>query len=195
MGYFRRGVLRVLRGLADGSYDGRIPRAEDMYRLQVETAIYIDRDGVSSSTGRHERPSLREGPKTTDPPAQMTVPLTKQGAEQPNTECNETSGIKPTQQNVFSPLDFLTNSTGFSFGTPISFLTRDEGSSRPPELDGNDTSPLLSMEFMIYNDLLADIGGTAKFFDQDFRNPALFGSASTPSPEVEGAGSAQDVWG
>lgn len=178
MVYFPSDFIRVLRGLADRSYGGLIPTAEDLYRLQLETVLCVDRDGVASSTGKYEGPSPRDGTNVTDPQAHTTVPLTKQGVEQLITEPNGTSGATPTQQNGFSPIDFLANSTGFSFGTPISSLNKDEGLGHPPKLDGNDTS-LLPKELMMYNDFMTDIGETARFFDHELRNSALFVSVPT----------------
>jgi hypothetical protein len=193
MAHFYRDLLRVLRGLADGSYDGWVPKVEDLYRLQFETVTYIDKDGVVSSTGEHGRPSTRAGAKIMDPPPQMAVPPTKQGIEQLNTEYNGATGVERSQPSGFSPIDFLANSTSFSFGTPVSSRAKYEGSDKPPKLDGSDTSSLLSMEFMIYNDLMTDIGGTASFFDRGFRDSVLFGSTPTPPPAPEDTGSVQGV--
>ena len=184
-----RVFLRVLRGLADGSYDGWIPRVGDLYRLQFDTVMYIDRDGVVSSTGRHGRPSTRASAKITDPQGQITTPPTKQGVEQLNIEPNVTNGIGPIQRNEISPIDFLANSTSFSFGIPISSLAKDELSGQSSKLDGNEMPSFLPMEFMMYNDLITDIGGTTRFFDQDFRSPVLFGSTPTPPATMEDAGS------
>jgi len=172
-------MLRILRGLADGSCDGL--KVGDLYRLQFETVMYIDKDGVVSSTSGYWGPGTRAGTKFKDAPAQLTVPLAEKGAEQLNTEYKETSGVKPVQPNEFSPIDFLAKSTSFSFGTPPSSLTKDEGSNQPSRVDGSDTS-LLSMGLMVYNNLVTDIGGTTRFFDQDFRNSVLFGSTPTTGP-------------
>jgi hypothetical protein len=191
MAHFDRDFLRVLRGLADGSYDEWIRGVEDLCRLRFETFIYIDRDGVVSSTGGHGMPDPRASAKTTDPQGQIAVPPTKQGAEQLNTEPKVTGGAGHTQRNEFSPIDFLANSTSFSFGTPVSSLARDEPLGQPPKLDGSDMSSLLPMEFIMYNDLMTDIGGTTRFFDQDFRSSVLFGSAPAPPVTMEGVGSVQ----
>ena len=189
---FHRHVLRALRRLADGSYSGSMPRALDLYQLQFETVVCVDKDGVASSTGGHGRSSTRAGAKVTSSPPQTTVPPTRGGVERLNTECNGATGVGSTQPDGFSPIDFLANSTGFSFGIPVPNQTNDKGPDQLPTFDENDSSSLLSMEFMIYDDLVADIGGTARFFDQDFRNSVLFGS--TPPPPVSGdAGSAQGI--
>lgn len=177
--------------MADGSYDGWTPRVEDLYRLQFEAIIYIDKDGVVSSTDGHGRPSPRASVKVTDPQGQINVPPTKQGVEQLNTEPNVTSDIGPIQRNEFSPIDFLASSTSFSFGIPGLSLAKDEPSGQPPELDGNDMSSLLPMELMMYSDLMTDIGGATGFFDQDFRSSVLFGSTPTPPVTTEDAGSVQ----
>ena len=189
---FHRHILRVLRGLADGSYIGSTPRASDLFRHQFETVVYIDKDGVASSTGGRGRPNTRAGAKFTNSPPQTTVPPTKRGDGQLNTGYNGPTGIRPPQPDVFSPIDFLTNSTGFPFGIPIQDQAQGKVPDQPPKFDGNDTSPLLSMELMIYDDLMTDIGGTARFFDQDFQNSVLFGP--TPPPPAPGDnGSVQHV--
>lgn len=150
--------------------------------------MYIDKNGVISSTGRLGRSSFRANTEFTDPQGRTTVPPTKQGVEQMNTEPNATSGTGPTQGNGFSAIDFLANSTSFSSGTPISSLARGGLSGQPPKLDGNDMS-LLPMEFMMYNNLMTDIRGTTGFFDQDFRSSVLFGSTPVPPVTVENVGS------
>jgi len=179
---FHSDGLRVLRGLAGGSYSGSTPRASDLYRLQFEVVVYIGKDGVASFTSGHGRPCTRAGAKTTNPPPQTAVPPVKRGDEPLSTEYNGPSGVGHPQPDVFSPIDFLANSTGFSFGFPIPDQTQGKGPDQPPKFDGNDTSSLLSMELMIYDDLMSDIGGTAKFFDQDFQNSVLFG----PPPPASG---------
>ena len=179
--------------MADGSYAGCIPRVERLYQLQFETVTCIDRDGVVSSSGRYGGPSTRAGAKTADSPVQITVPPARQGVEQLNAERNGTSGIKPNRQKGLSPIDFLANSTSFSFGTPTSSLAKGDGSGQPSNFDRNDMTPLFPIEFMMYNDLMTDIGETARFFDQDSRNPILFGSIPTPSPAMEDPGSVQGM--
>jgi len=183
MARFHRGILRTLRGLNDGSYEGWTPSIEDLYRLQHENVVYIDKDGVVSPTGTHGGPRPRAGTNLTD--------LSARAAEQQNTECNVTSGTGPIRRDGFSIIDFLANSTIFPFGTPISSLD----TKRPawsPELDGNGASPLLPMELMIYNDLMTDTGETTGIFDQDFLNPASSGSTPTPSVTMENTGIVQD---
>ena len=168
-------MLTLLRGLTDGSYDGWTPRAFDLYRLQSDTIIYVGKDGAVSSVSGHRGPGTKAGEKIATPQPQVTVPPVSQGDEQLSTEFHGAIDVEPAQPNIFSPINFLANSTSFSFRTPVSDRVRDEGFDRPPRLDGNDPS-LLSTEFIVYNDLMTDIGGTARFFDQDSRNSALFGS-------------------
>jgi hypothetical protein len=192
--HFYRGMLRVLRGLADGSYSGWTPRVEDLCRLQLEAVMYIDKDGFVSSTSGHGKPNTRVSAKTTGPPPRMTAPPTKQGAEQLSAEQNGTTGVEPGRPDAFSPIDFLATSMGFSFGTPVSSPAKGEGSHQPlPNLDGNGTSSLLSMEFVMYNDLMTDIGGSASFFDQGIRDSVLFGSTPTPLSASEDTGSVQGM--
>jgi len=178
--------------LADGSYSGSIPRASDLY-LQSETVVYIDKDGVASSTDGHGRPSTRAGAKITSSP-QATVPLppAKRGDERLDTEYDEPIGVDPPQPDVFSPIDFLANSTGFPFGIPVPDQAQGKGPDQLPRFDRNDASSLLSMELMIYDDLMTDIGGTARFFDQDFRNSVLFGP-TPPPPAFGDTGPIQDT--
>lgn len=180
MAHFHRSILRVLRGLTDGSYEGWIPRAEDLYRLQFEKVVYVDKDGVVSPTDGHGGPSPQAGTNFMDPSAQ--------GMEQPNTKWDAKSGTEPILRDGFSPIDFLANSMLFPFGTSMSSK---EESGWPPKLEGNGTSSLLPMELMIYNDLMTDIGGTARFSDQDFLNPPLPGSTPTPSVTMENTGPVQ----
>ena len=189
MTHFHREFLRILRGLADGSYDGWIPRVEDLYRLQLETTIYVDKDGIVSSTGRDEKPSSWAGAKTTDPRVQITVPPTGQDVEQLNTGRSVTSGIGVVRQDGFSPIEFLANSTSFFFGTPVSSLAKEDASGQPFGLDGNGMSSLLPMDLMVYNEFMTDIGGSMGFFDEDFRNSVLFGSPPIPSLAMKDTGS------
>lgn len=189
MMHFYRGMLRVLRGVADGW----TPGVEDLCRLQLEAVVYIDKDGFVSSTSGHGKPNTRVSAKITDPPPRMAAPPTKQSAEQLSDEQNGTTGVEPTRPDAFSPIDFLANSMGFSFGNPVSSQAKGEGSHQPPNFDGNGTSSLLSMEFMMYNDLMTDIGGSASFFDRGIRDSVLFGSIPTPLSASEDTGSVQGM--
>ena len=189
---FYRAVLKVLRGLADGSYSGPTPRASDLYRHQFEIAVGIDKNGVASSVGGHGRPSTCAEATITNSPPQTTVQPTKRGVERLNAEYNGPVSVDPAQSDIFSPIDFLASSTGFSFGIPAPIQAKDKGPDQLPRFDGNDASSLLSMELMIYDDLMTDIGGTAKFFDQDFRNSVLFGS-TPPPPALGDVGSIHDT--
>lgn len=173
---FYRNLIRVLRGLADGSYGGWIPRAEDLYRLQNEAVMYVDRHGFASAPPGHEGPWTR----TVDPLGQAITSPVKLRREQQSTEYSGTNGVEPTQLNEHSPMDFLAGSTGFSFGTPVSTLVNDGGLGQPPGLNPNDDPPVPWTEFMTYNDFLMDIGRTARFFEEDFLNSVLF--ELTPPP-------------
>jgi len=186
--HFYRGFLMMLRDLADGSSDGWVPRAEDLCRVRFDAVVYIDKNGVISPTGRIGRSSFRASAEFMDPQGRTTVPPTKQGVERLNTKPNATSGTGPTQGNGFSPIDFLANSTSFSFGTPISSLARGGQSGQPPKLDGNDMS-LPPMELTMYDNLITDIRRTTRFFDQDFRSSVLFGSTPAPPVTMEDVGS------
>ena len=182
---FHRGIIRILRGLADNSLEGWAPKASDLYRLQFERVVYVDKDGAISSTDGHRGPGTQAGAKRADSPPQVTEP-TKRDAERPNDERDGVIDVEPTRANGFSPIDFLANSTSFAFGIPVSDQAKDKGPDQPSEFGGNNTS-LLSMELMIYDDLMTDIGGSARFFDQNFRNSVLFGSTPPPSaPELTG---------
>ena len=152
--------------------------------------MYIDKNGVASPIGGHGKSSTRAGANITSSPPQTTVPPAKRGDEPPNTEYDGPTGAGPPQSDVFSPIDFLAHSRGFSFGIPVPDQTQGKEPDQPPKFDGNDTSSLLSMELMIYDDLMTDIGGTARFFDQDFRNSVLFGP---PPPVLGDNGSVQDI--
>lgn len=149
----------MLRELANGSYGGWNPRAEDLYRLQTEAVTYVDRNGFACPS---EGPNTRTGTKIVDPLAQM---------EQLNTEYNGTRGIEPTHSNGFSPINFFAGSAGFPFGIPSSTPTKNDESGQPP-------AP--SMEFMLYNDFMMDVGSSARFFEEDLLNSIFF--PSTPLP-------------
>lgn len=178
-----RNLLKVIRGLADGSSGGWVPRAEDLYRLQIEAVMYIDKDGFASPpTGLR----TRTGMKIVDPLAQATVSPTEPGHEQLSNEGDGIGDVRPTLPDVFSPVDLLARSTGLAFGSPASPLA-EEGLDQPTGINGNNEPPALPIELMMYNDLMMDIGGPVRFFEQDWLNSVLFGSTLA----MEDPGSAQ----
>ena len=172
--------------MADGSHGGWIPRLEDLYRVEFQTALCIDRDGVASSMGRYGRPTPWTGTKMGDPQAEVTTPSTETVIKQLDTaRSNTTSGIGPMLQNGFFPMDFLSNSAGFSLGTQVSPPDKHETSGQPLDMPS-----LLRTELTMYNNLMTDIGEATRFFDQEYiRNRSLPGS--TPPLSMEHSGSIQ----
>lgn len=188
--YFRRNLIRALRGLADGSYNGWTPRVEDLYRLQNEAVTYVDKDGFAASPAKHKGSSARTS-EIVDNLAQITVPPAKPRCEQLSTEYNGTETIEPIQPNVFPPMSFLVDSTSSPFGTPASTMATDYGLDRPP--DTNDELQVPSTAFMTYDDLMMDIGRSTRLFEEDFLNSILFGPTPMPlamdTGPIEGVGS------
>ena len=175
--YSYRTLVGIIRGLASGSHDGWTPKVEDLYQLQIKTMMYVDKDGFASSLNGYGKLRARAGAGIVDPPAKTIVPFTRQG--EPDAEYNLATDIEPNQPNRFSPIDFLTNSMGFSFAAPASTLAKDEELDRFRDSDRNGQPLVLPMDFMIYNDFMMDIGDTARLFERDFLNSVLL--ESTPA--------------
>ena len=173
----------MLRGLTDGSYGEWVPRVEDLYRLQLEAIMHVDKNGFASSPTGHGGLRSRTGTRIVDPLASMTM---KPGSKQPNTGGSGSSPAEPTQLEEFSPIDFA-KSTLFPFGIPgVSTLAEGEGLGQPlGGSHGNNDSSILPVELVLYNDLMMNIGESAKFFEKDFMDSLLLGSA--PLLGMEGA--------
>ena len=176
--------------MTDGSHGGWIPRVEDLFRLEFETAVYVGSDGVASSMDIYGKPTPWVGTKIVDPQAGITIPSTETTTEQLDTTgYNPLSGTGPTRQNRFSPMDFLGNPTSFSLGTHVSSLDKDETLGQPPDMPS-----LLRTELTMYNNLMMDIGEATRFLDQgDIRNTPL--SGSTPPFVVDGGQWVRSGWG
>lgn len=171
----------MLRGLADGSYSGPIPRAEDLYRFQLEAVMYVDRNGFASPREGPMGLGAWAGANTLNPLARTAEQPVKQRCEQMSTEYIDKNSTKPTQPNEFSPMNFLAAFPGFSFGTPALTLAKSGVSGQLPMHDANDG-------FAIYNNLTMDVGMPARLSEEDFLNSILFGL--TPPPLAMGDTSA-----
>jgi hypothetical protein len=166
-------LIRILRGFADGSYDGPAPRAEDLYRFQTEAVTYVDRYGFASPSTGQKGPDTWADPNIVDPLARTTDPLVIQRCGQLSTKYNSTNNIEHTQPDEFSPMNFLAGFTGLPFGAPASTLAKGGGSDQLPRLDAN-------RELATYSNLMMDSGMSARFSEEDFMNSILFGL--TPPP-------------
>lgn len=175
-----RNLLRIIRGLTEGSHDGWHPNVEDIYRLQVEAVMHVDKEGFASFPTECEKPVDQTGARILTPPARISSLSATQGCERPSTESNDTDTIEVTQPDLLSPIDLLTNAAGFSFGVPASTMTKGREPTKQSDLEGIGEPFVFPMELMMYNDFMMEMGDTGRFFGKDFQDSVLYESAPTP---------------
>lgn len=204
-----RDILRALRAMTDGPYMGWKPTTDDWYRIRFGSVLYVDKDGLLSSieTNRGARPKFRASgkhdkdaqPPPSDPRRQTYPMGGPMGNDDPGA-LRQMFGIGGAagQPEDLPPADFYMNSPSFSdssatsspseFGGPTGTdeIHGISGGINEARIKGGDSSSMLPMELMIYNDLMMDIGGTARFLGQEFQDSVLFGSTPTSSPVPAG---------
>jgi hypothetical protein len=199
--------------MIDGPYTGWKPTPQDWCQIKFGRVLYVDKDGLLSpmETNRGPHPKFRanEGYKDHQSPTSESRRETYP-AEGPMVKDDPTAlrqmfamggptGYGAILPEGLTPTNFFVNSPGFS-GSPATSAS--PGSSGPgpdmmKKIDGvnggidgaritEGFSPILPMELMIYNDLMTDIGGTARVLGQEFRDSVLFCPAPTSSPTPAG---------
>ena len=202
-----RDILRILRAMTDGPYAGWKPSPEDWYRIKFGTVLYVDKDGHLSSmetnnqAHRKFRPNdefTQDTPSPTSESRQKTYPMGgPMGNDDPGA-LRQMLGMGGTIQPGDPPsTDFFVNSPSSSDSSVMSSSSGFSGPSgtngmkgtneigggmNGTYVTGGDSSSVLPIELMIYNDLMTDIEGTARFLGQEFQDSVLFGPASTSSP-------------
>ena len=150
---------------------------------------YKDRSSPTSES--HPKTYPMGGPMGNDEPGALRQMLgmggpTGYGAIQPG-------DLPPAGFFMNSPsfTDSPTTSTPSGFSGPGSpdMTNRTDGINggiNGARIAGGDSSSMLPMELMIYNDLMTDIEGTARFLGQEFQDSILFGPTPTLSPTSAG---------
>lgn len=190
--------------MVDGPYMGWKPTLEDWDRLRIESVIYVDKDGIMSSTGTNLKlqgnDGYDQGASSHNPESSRRVhPLggstesADSGVLRQTTWTNGPAGYGAIQPGDLPPADFFVNNPwlpdGSGMSSPSEFSTPSEA-SEGVGINGNtggingtriaeDPSSVLPMGLMIYNDLMMDIEGTARFLGQEFKDSVLFGPTST----------------
>jgi len=191
--------------MIDGPYTGWKPAPDDWYRIKFGVVLYVDKDGLlsSSETNHGAYPKFRaddgydqDAPPPTSESYQQTYPM---GNDDPGTlrqvhMMGGPAGYGAIQPGDLPPTDFFANSPSFygssAMSSPSGFkIPGGENSTNGIDgahITGGDSSSMLPMELMIYNDLMTDIGGTARFLGHEFQDSVLFGPSPTSSPVPEG---------
>ena len=209
--------------MIDGPYKGWKPTPEDWYRIKFGRVLYVDKDGLSSSMGvdRSGHPKFQtndkynqDGSIPTSEPHRETGPMgwpTESGGSETLRQMFEAGalgGYREIQPEDLSLADSFVNSSSSS---DRSVTTSPLGSSGSGETNGRngvdrisrgingarimgDSSSVLPMELMIYNDLMMDIEGTARFLGHEFQNSVLFGPTPTLSSSPPGLYPGQNIW-
>lgn len=193
-----RSILRVLRAMVDGPYVGWRPTIEDWDRIKVCSVIYVDEDGFLSRTetkpkfrgnsghSQDASPRIPELHRTTYPfggPTESADP----GALRKTTG---SAGYGAIQPGDLPPAGFFVKNPHFRDGSGMPSPSELSSPSETSETIGltEDSSSALPMGLMIYNDLMMDIGGTARFLGQEFHDSVLFGPTPTPSDRYSDRG-------
>lgn len=201
--------------MVDGPYTGWKPTPHDWYRIKFGEVLYVDKDGLLSSVenNRGAYPKFRANERYKDHSSptsesrQKTRPTggsmgnDDPGALRQMLEMGGPTGYGAIQPGDLPPADFFVDSPGFSDSPAISTPSGLSGPGSPDMTSrtngisegingarvlGGDSSSMLPMELMIYNDLMTDIGGTARFLGQEFQDSVLFGPTATSSPTPVG---------
>jgi hypothetical protein len=177
--------------MIDGPFVGWKPTSEVWNQMKFGLTLYVDKDGVVSSTESYGKSDpLREQTENDDP-----------GALRRTSRMDEPAVYGVVQPGDLPPADFFANRRRLygSYAVPSSL-----GFGRPDETNGSigvdgvsggangthiagDSSSMLPMELMIYHNLMMDIEGTTRFLGQEFQDSILFGntSASSPAPSPD----------
>ena len=199
--------------MIEGPYTGWKPTPQDWYQIQFGV-LYVDKDGFLSpmETNREAYPKSRanEGSKDRLSPTSEshgeTYPMGgPMGNDDPEAFRQMLAMGWPTGYGAIQPgdlpsTDFFMNSSDSPAACTSSGSTEPSGPNMIDGINGGINgartagggfSPILPMELMIYNDLMTDIGGTARVLGQEFRDSVLFGPTPTSSPIPAGQHSDQ----
>ena len=199
--------------MIEGPHAGWKPTVEDWYRIKFGRVLYVDKEGLLSprETGRGAHPK----PQTNGEHNDLSSSTSESGRET-NTMRRPAENDDPeTIRQIFSmggPAGYGAIRPGDLppaniFMRPPSF-SESSATSTPPGFSepggpdtsrikglssgingahvGGGTSPVLPIELMIYNDLMTDIGGTARVLGQEFQDSVLFGPTPASSPPPAG---------
>jgi len=206
--------------MIDGPYKGWKPTPEDWYRIKFGRVLYVDKDGIPSSTGIDRRgfPTDERYNQDVSSPTSEPYQETHPTAGPTEGDGSETlrqmlgagglAGYRGIQPGGPPQADSFVNSLSFSDGpvtsSPLGSSGLGETNGRKVidgisgGIDGaritGDSSSVLPMELMIYNDLITDIEGTARFLGHEFQNSVLFGPTPTSSPAPAGLYPGQSPW-
>ena len=208
--------------MIDGPYKGWKPSPEDWYRIKFGRVIYVDKNGLSSSTETDRRGHSKfrtddRYPQDGSPPSEPYRETHQIGRStesdssktlQQMLEAGGLAGYSEIQPGGLSPADSFVNSPSFSDRSVMSSPLVSSGSGETDGRNGidgvsggvngarimGDSSSVLPMELMIYNDLITDIEGTARFLGHEFQNSVLFGPTPTSSPAPAGLYPDQNLW-
>jgi len=210
--------------MVDGPYQGWKPTFEDWCRIKFESILYVDKDGLLSSTeiNRTAYPKFRANDgynrDTSSPTSESRRETYPMGGPMGNKDpgvlrqmlgMGGPVGYGAIQPGDLLPADFFVNSPSFSensvppsssgFSSPVGMnMNRTNRTNGIGEgingshITGGDSSSMLPMELMIYNDLMTDIEGTARFLGRGFQDSFLFGPTPTSSPVPVGQHPYQD---
>lgn len=209
-----------MRAMIDGPYVGWKPTIEDWDRMKACSVFYVDKDGLLSSTeigrGPHRKfqdsdeynrdasPNTRE---ETSPLGGLRE-ITDLGAFRQAFSMDGPAGYGAIQPGDLPPADFFANNpspydssvmSSSSGHSSLDETNRTTGTNRGSGgINGvritGDPSSVLPMGLMIYNDLMMDIDGTARFLGQEFQDSVLFGASPTSSPPPAGYDPDRGSW-
>lgn len=200
--------------MIDGPYTNWKPTVEEWYRIKFGSVLYVDKEGFLSSAEKdHGAPAK---PRTDEEHNDLSSLIsesrrethaTRRPAENVDPETfrqmlsmGGPAGYGAIRPGDLPPANLFMNSPSFSdssaTSTPSGFsepggpdtTNRIQGVGRGAngaQVVGG-TSPILPMELMIYNDLMTDIGGTARVLGQEFQDSVLFGPTPASSPPPVG---------
>ena len=206
--------------MIDGPYKGWKPTPEDWYRIKFGRVLYVDKDGLLSSMeiDRGGHPKFRTDQDvlspTSEPYWEMHQMGGPKGSDESETirkmlEAGGLTGYREIQPGDLPPVDSFMNTPAFSDRSVMSSPLGSSGSGETNgrnAINGNgggsngreritgDSSSVLPLELMIYNDLITDIEGTAGFLGHEFQNSVLFGPIPTPSPAPADPHPGQNPW-
>ena len=199
--------------MIDGPHSGWKPTHQDWYRIKFGTALYVGKNGVLSpmeiNCGAHPKFRPNEEHKDSSLPTpescQEMYPMGGlMGNDDPGVlrqmlGMDGPTGYGAIRPGDLPPTDFFKNPSFFD-SPQMSTSLESSGLGGPDTPDGvsetsgirgtriagGDSSSMLPVELMIYNDLMTGIEGSARFLGQEFQDSVLFGPAPTSSPTPAG---------
>lgn len=191
-----RSILRVMRAMIDGPYVGWKPTIEDWNRIKVGSVLYVDKDGFLSPTETnlkfrshqdYDQDASSHGPRFDRKryPLGGSMKGADLGAFRQAARMDGPVGYGAFQPGDMPPADFFANHPSFHGDSGLSSSSefsspgeKDQAIEVIGSVEGarttENSSSILPMGLMIYNDLMMDIEGTARFLGQEFQDPVLF---------------------